>query len=100
MVSMMLPEHVKLLREYNDSLDKVEKPVLDEQKYDEFNEVICGAMEEDITLQFIYYHKGEIKKLVGNIHYIDGLKRELRIINLASENRILKLEDIIEIEHY
>jgi uncharacterized protein YdaL len=99
-VSMMLPEHVKLLREYNKSLAKVEMPILDEQKYEEFNEVICGAMEENITLQFTYYQKGEIKKLVGKIHYIDGLKKEVRIINLTSEKRILELGDIIEIEYY
>jgi hypothetical protein len=99
-VSMMLPEHVKLLREYNESLDKVEKPVLDEQKYEEFNEVICRAMEENITLQFTYYQKGEMKKLVGNIHYIDQLKRELRIVDYLTKKHVLKLGDIIEIEQY
>lgn len=98
--AMMLPEHVKLLRKYNESLDKVEKPVLDEQKYEEFNEVICEAMEEDITLQFTYYQKGEIKKLVGNIHYIDQLKRELRIVDYLTKKHVLKLGDIIEIEQY
>lgn len=99
-VSMMLPEHVKLLREYNESFDKVEKPVLDEQKYEEFNEVICRAMEENITLQFTYYQKGEMKKLVGNIHYIDQLKRELRIVDYLTKKHVLKLGDIIEIEQY
>lgn len=98
--AMMLPEHVKLLREYNESLDKVEKPVLVEQKYEEFNEVICEAMEENITLQFTYYQKGEIKKLVGNIHYIDQLKRELRIVDYLTKKHVLKLGDIIEIEQY
>lgn len=98
--AMMLPEHVKLLREYNESLDKVEKPVLDEQKYEEFNEVICEAMEENMTLQFTYYQKGEIKKLVGNIHYIDQLKRELRIVDYLTKKHVLKLGDIIEIEQY
>lgn len=96
-VSMMLPEHVKLLREYNESLDKIEKPVLDEQKYEEFNEVVCGAMEEKFTLQFTYYQKGEMKQLVGNIHYVDYLKGELHIIDNLDEKQILKLEDIIEI---
>ncbi|WP_251027084.1 MULTISPECIES: YolD-like family protein [unclassified Bacillus (in: firmicutes)] len=33
----------KLLREYNESLDKAEKPALDEQKYEEFYEIICGV---------------------------------------------------------
>lgn len=99
-VSMMLPEHVKLLREYNESLDKVEKPVLDEQKYEEFNKVIRRAKEENITLQFTYYQKGEMKKLVGNIHYIDQLKRELRIVDYLTNKHVLKLGDIIEIEQY
>ncbi|HEY4601282.1 MAG TPA: YolD-like family protein [Cerasibacillus sp.] len=30
--SIMLPEHVKALRELNKELDKVQKPILDEQK--------------------------------------------------------------------
>lgn len=42
-VSMMLSELVKLLRAYNESIDKAEKPVLDEQKYEEFYEIICGV---------------------------------------------------------
>ena len=73
----------------HESLDKVEKPVLDEQKYEEFNEVICRAMEENMTLQFTYYQKGEMKKLVGNIHYIDQLKRELRIVITRPKNMFL-----------
>lgn len=95
----MLPEHVKLLREYNESLDKIEKPVLDEQKYEEFNEVVCGAMEKKMALQFTYYQKGEMKQLVGNIHCIDYLKGELRIGDNLAEKQILKLEDIIEINN-
>lgn len=31
--SIMLPEHVKALRELNAELNKVEKPILDEQIY-------------------------------------------------------------------
>lgn len=57
-VSMMLPVHVKLLREYNESLDKVEKPVLDEQKYEEFNEVIVGLWKRTLL-----YNSPFIKKV-------------------------------------
>lgn len=99
-VSMMLPEHVKVLREYIESLDKVEKPVLDEQKYEEFNEIICGAMKENITLQFTFYQKGEMKKVVGNIHYVDQPKKELQIVDNVTKKYVLKLEDIMEIEQY
>lgn len=91
--SMMLPEHVKLLKEYNKNLKKVEKPILDEQKYEEFNEIMARALNENLILTFTYYEKGEVKKLRGNIHSIDYLKREMKI-----NDQLLKLENIIEIE--
>ncbi|MFN2745471.1 MULTISPECIES: YolD-like family protein [Bacillus] len=98
-VSMMLPEHVELLREYHESLHKHEKPVLDEQKYEELNERICEAMEENRPLQFTYYQQGEMKKLAGRVHYVDALKRELRIMSCTDQHHRLKLDDIIEIEY-
>ncbi len=59
-VSMMLPEHVELIKEYHEGLDKVKKPVLDEQKYDELNnKVIRDAMEENKLLQFFFYQISE-----------------------------------------
>lgn len=98
-VSMMLPEHVKLLREYNENLNKVEKPILDEQKYEEFNEVIYRAVEENVTLEFTYYQKEEIRKCVGTIHCIDYLAKEIRISCLTSTDHTLKLDDIIGIDY-
>ncbi|MDN5385984.1 MULTISPECIES: YolD-like family protein [Bacillus] len=98
-VSMMLPEHVELLREYHESFQKLKKPILDEQKYEEFNEIICEAMAENSVLQFAYYRQGEVKTLAGRVHYADALKRELRIVSRADEICILKMEDIIEIEY-
>ncbi|MCC2132956.1 YolD-like family protein [Bacillus sp. FSL W8-0445] len=57
---MMLPEHVELIKEYHEGLDKVKKPVLDEQKYDELNnKVIRDAMEENKLLQFFFYQISE-----------------------------------------
>lgn len=94
--AMMLPEHVKLLRAYNASLDKIEKPVLDEQKYEEFNQLVCEAMEENVSLQFSYYQNGEMKQLVGTIHYSNYLKGELSIVDGLTKKQVLKLEDIIE----
>lgn len=97
-VSMMLPEHVKLLKEYNESLLKVKKPILDEQKLQEFNEIISEAMKSNLPLQFTYYYDGVIKILVGRIQAIDSFQRELRIMALTNDIQTLFLEDILEIE--
>lgn len=96
----MLPEHVKLLKQYNKNLKKVEKPILDEQKFDEFNDVISGAIEEDINLEFTYYQKGEIKKCIGKINQFDYLNKKLHIINQELKSKKLNLDDILEIEYY
>ncbi|MDQ0269335.1 YolD-like family protein [Cytobacillus purgationiresistens] len=99
-VSMMLPEHVKMLREYDESHNKLAKPFLDEQKYEQFDEVIARAMENNLPLQLTSLQKGERKLYIGKIHYMDELKGELRMINQASERILLKLADVIEIEEY
>lgn len=96
-VSMMLREHVKLLKEYKENLQEVDKPILDEQKYEEFNEVIARAEEENILLEFTYYQKGKIKKITGHINQVDHLNGVMFILDKALNHHKLKIEDVIEI---
>ncbi|MBN6888330.1 YolD-like protein [Cytobacillus horneckiae] len=97
-VSMMLPEHVKMLREYDESHRKLAKPILDEQKYEQFDEMIAQAMEYHLPLRFTLLQKGERNEVIGHVHYVDGLKEELRVIDEALKPVSLKLADIINIE--
>jgi YolD-like protein len=97
--AMMLPEHVKMLREHQDGLDYGRKPELDEQKYEELNETICVAMEANQTLKFTYFEKGRSTELKGHVHYVDELKKELRVMDKAEKIRILKIADIMDIEY-
>jgi hypothetical protein len=97
--AMMLPEHVKMLREHQNGLNYGRKPVLDEQKYEEFNETICMAMEDNSLLEFTYYQKGETKQLAGHIHYVDELKKQLRVIDQRAKVQFLNIADIIDINH-
>ncbi|WP_408008283.1 YolD-like family protein [Pseudalkalibacillus sp. A8] len=79
---MMLPEHVELLRRHEEGHGKSSKPFLDEQQYNEFNELILEAMEVNRTLEFSYYDRGSIKQFVGSVHYFDEIGKELRIFDL------------------
>jgi YolD-like protein len=95
--AMMLPEHVKLLRQFDKTHDIVEKPVLDEQKLDQLNDLIFEAMEFNSLLEFTYYHRGSTETVEGKIHYIDIHKKELRIEIQNGDILRMKLSDIIEI---
>src|SRR5690625_1904318 len=78
-VSLMLPEHVRLLKEYKQDLQAIEKPIVDEQKYEEFNMIISQAIEENIYLEFTYYQKDQLKQIVGQVHHVNQLNKELII---------------------
>ncbi|KKI91373.1 hypothetical protein WQ54_15225 [Bacillus sp. SA1-12] len=96
--SLTLPEHVKLLREFDKSFYKMEKPILDEQLLEKINNTICEAMEFNKELVFTYYENGDIKLYIGNIHYLDEIKKEVRILGFHQEIFILKIEDILRVD--
>ncbi len=97
--SMMLPEHVKLLRDWKEEERLRKKPELDEQKLEEMNETINEAMAYNETLSFVYFSAYEYKLLVGNIHYADPVRKELRIVDEFGDRYDLKLQDIVDIRH-
>ncbi|MBN8208151.1 YolD-like family protein [Bacillus sp. NTK071] len=96
--SMMLPEHVKELRDWKAEERRKSKPVLDEQKMEEMNEIICEAMEFHYPLYFHYFENGETKILYGYVHYLDQLSRELRILDQDERKRKVSLSNLIHIE--
>lgn len=97
-VSMMLPEHVKLLREYDESHHKQTKPQLDEQQYEQFDEVISEAMAFHTLLTFTLFRRGEQVTISGRIHYIDTFKQSLRVVKEDDRIDIIFLPEIIHIE--
>ncbi|WP_347549725.1 YolD-like family protein [Pseudalkalibacillus hwajinpoensis] len=96
--SMMLPEHVKELRGWKAAERKEDKPVLDEQKIEEINEVICEAMAFHRPLYFYYFKDGETYVIHGYVHYFDQLNREFRIIDDTEKKRRIPLTDLVHVE--
>lgn len=97
-VSLMLPEHVRLLKEYKQDLQAIEKPIVDEQKYEEFNTIISQAIEENIYLEFTYYQKGYLKQIVGQVRHVNQLNKELHIISHSFSSYQISFKNIVEIK--
>jgi YolD-like protein len=80
--SLMLPEHVKELRRYiNEEYYDVTEPSIDEQQMEEMNELILESMEYNFPLTFIIYRNRRLESIEGNIHFIDSIEMEFRIID-------------------
>jgi len=97
--SMMLPEHVKLLRDWSEEDTYQEKPELDEQQLEQLNETICQAMEEHTELVFTYYKNHFLHTCTGYVHYIDPIQHTLRIINEKTGDRQqLPIQTIVDLK--
>lgn len=97
--SLMIPEHVKMLRDFaNDEYYRVEKPVLDEQKMEELNEIVCESMEFRRELFITYYKNGHHVSVQGLIHHLDTIQRKLRIVDQKDDHTMILLDDVVHIE--
>jgi YolD-like protein len=87
--SMMLPEHVIELRKFiNEDYYNIPEPTLDEQQLVEINTIILESMESNIPLYFKVYKNKRLIEIVGNVHYFDHIKQELRVIDVDSNLHI------------
>ncbi|WP_230301646.1 YolD-like family protein [Peribacillus simplex] len=88
--SLMLPEHIKMLRHYfgEEYYDEPEH-VLDEQHLEEMNDLIAASMEFTFPISFTLYQNNRLSSVEGWVHYVDQMNGHLRVIDVDERiNRI------------
>ncbi|TCP24503.1 YolD-like protein [Scopulibacillus darangshiensis] len=95
--SLMLPEHMTALRQWKADYKKIEKPILDEQEYEEIDRVLCDAMGEALPVIVDYYKNGFIEQLVGFAQRYDQLNKVLYVQNKNRDLVKLKFELITNV---
>ncbi|MCR2820313.1 YolD-like family protein [Lederbergia panacisoli] len=94
--SLMLPEHVTMLRGWAEEDTYEEEKQLDEQKLEMLDEVASVAMEfgkKVVVRHFIDHHH---KEVIGQIHYFDAINKEFRIVD--ENDRVIRIS-VGRIEH-
>jgi len=93
-VSLMLPEHVEMLKEV--FIDYKEKPVLDLQEKERIDRTLKWAIETKEEIEITYFDDGFYKNYRGKLQRIDQWRGYI-ILFQAGGIRI-SLNDIISIE--
>lgn len=93
---MMLPEHCEQIIEFVNNRDIIKKPVLDEQKWEEINDIIKIAIEDYSPVYLDVFNKGRIKTIECCINKFDALNQELKITMYQMQERI-KFENIVDV---
>jgi adenine deaminase len=79
--SMMLPEHVKLLRDWVKEDRYEDKREMDEQQLELMNETLSEAIEFDQFVTITHYHNRTYEIVIGKIHYWDELSQKLHVVD-------------------
>lgn len=95
-MAMMLPEHVKMLRDYNAEIKKVPRPDLNEFDYEAIQEQIEIAMKRDVEILIKRWKDSEFKYNQGKIQWIDLVKRKIELEDPFYSYE-LQLDEIVDV---
>jgi len=96
--SLMLPEHVEMLRQFaNEDYYKTPKPLLDPYQVQEIEEKIHYAMEYHYPVKFDVWYDGFVERVSGHIHYLDPIQKEIRLKNDKGNIERIKFANIIDV---
>lgn len=98
-MKFILPEHNEALRQLRLAKQKIERPVLSEEQFAEFEFVISSAVSEDMPLDFELYDDGFVREVNGRVVYVDHLRKEFRVKDNRGDTNFVKFADILNVKN-
>lgn len=95
--SMMLPEHVKMLRDWVKEDTYEQKKEMDEQQFELMNNVLLEAMEFNQHVTITHYGCRNYEIVIGTIHYWDEWNQKLHIVDRFEEVHRIELKNIVDV---
>lgn len=96
--SLMLTEHVGLLRDYFANDGWSEQPILDEYEIAEMESKIQFAAESGEALEFGYWRDGFVSSVVGRVRKVDAITKEIRIVDEDGGNIRLRFSELVSVK--
>ncbi len=94
---MMLPEHTEKIISHNSNKKLINKPILDEQKWMEINDLLTIAIEDYVPVYLSVYHLGSITEKKCHINKYDHIEKKLHIV-LNGKSEKISIEKIIDVK--
>jgi hypothetical protein len=95
--AFFMPEHVKMLGNLRTDYYRTEKPQLDLNQYEEFDERVSGAMAENLPIKVTIWQNGITSDIIGNVYYVDPLTKQLRMEVNSGVFELVRFDDIINV---
>ncbi|RDW19604.1 YolD-like family protein [Oceanobacillus arenosus] len=92
--SLMLPEHVEMLKELWKEDEKVQKPVLDQQQIEIIHNDMMNAYHSGSAVTLTSYQNATISHLSGVITKLDQFRKSIILQTDDNERHIIPFQQI------
>lgn len=96
--SFMMPEHVEMLKDFQNDYHKEEKPILDEYQLQEIDEKINAAVEFHLPIIIEIWNDGLFDDVEGVINKVDNINKIVWITERNGDLHKIKYEDIVNVD--
>ncbi|QFF98897.1 YolD-like family protein [Psychrobacillus glaciei] len=94
--AMMLPEHVSLIRKFNEESKKSPRPQLDEWDLDIIQEYIQIAKQRNVDIEIKTWNDGAFIFNIGKFTWVDLNRRKVEMEN-AFKSFVIRLDEIVDV---
>ena len=92
-----MPEQFAGLNDLFMEQQKIAEPYIDEQTLEQFNYIICGALEHNKDVEIVYYKSGNNLSVVGKIHHWNEIQHKIHFIDFKQKVHYIPSDAIINI---
>ncbi|QSS98397.1 YolD-like family protein [Pontibacillus sp. ALD_SL1] len=96
--SLMLPEHVEMMKKMWEEDGKLPPPSLEEQALSELNDACIEAHENQAVVRIKVYSNGELKQLEGTITHLIPQEQSLRMVTVTGNTKAIAIGHIYNID--
>jgi hypothetical protein len=96
--ALFAPEHRTMLRELARDELRQAKPIIDEYEIAEMENRICEAMEYNQLVVISKWKDGFTYEERGHVHYLDPIRKEVRIVSEDGAVLRINFSDIVAVE--
>lgn len=93
---MMLPVHKEEIIKQNKNVNLKQRPVLDEQKWEEISQVIGESLEHGLEIELIKFGDFQDRSIRGKVEKVDMQLQQLKLVR-GDEFEWVRFRDIVEV---
>jgi len=94
---MMLPEHKEAIVNYQKGMNKKQRPMLDEQRFEELSHLMFEAVYKNLEVTITVFNPYMDTVITGVIKKIDSSLKQLKMV-CGDEEMWIKFIDLLDID--